>query len=77
MGVFEYLGVLISVIMGLGVTHLATGASKLIHNRDSVKFYLPHALWTVNVLIFILLIRRMPTCGRFRRSTFCSSGSST
>ncbi len=56
MGVFEYLGVLISVIMGLGVTHLATGASKLIHNRDSVKFYLPHALWTINVLIFILLI---------------------
>ena len=29
MGIFEYLGVLISVIMGLGITHLATGAAFL------------------------------------------------
>ncbi|MFK8031659.1 MAG: hypothetical protein AB8G18_15590 [Gammaproteobacteria bacterium] len=56
MGVFEYIGVLISVIMGLGITHLATGATKLIQHRDQVKFYLPHALWTVNILVFILLI---------------------
>lgn len=56
MGVFEYIGVLISVIMGLGITHLATGATKLIQHRDKVRFCLPHALWTVNVLIYILLI---------------------
>jgi len=40
-GVFEYIGVLISVIMGLAITHLAVGASKLC---------LPHALWTINVI---------------------------
>ena len=56
MGIFEYIGVLISVIMGLGITHLATGATKLIQHRDEVKFYLPHMLWTVNILLFILLI---------------------
>lgn len=56
MGVFEYIGVLISVIMGLGITHLAIGASKLVQNRDEVRLYLPHALWTVNVLIYILLM---------------------
>jgi len=56
MGVFEYIGVLVSVIMGLGITHLATGATKLIQHRDQVKFYLPHTLWTVNALVFILLI---------------------
>lgn len=56
MGVFEYIGVLVSVIMGLGITHLATGATKLIQNRDNVRFYLPHTIWTVNVLIYILLI---------------------
>ncbi len=56
MGVFEYLGVLISVIMGLGITHLATGASKLIQNRETVRFYIPHALWTINVLVYILLV---------------------
>ena len=56
MGIFEYLGVLISVIMGLGITHLATGAAKLIQHRDSVRLYLPHSIWTINVLLFILLI---------------------
>ena len=34
MGIFEYLGVLISVIMGLGITHPAIGASKLVQHRD-------------------------------------------
>jgi hypothetical protein len=56
MGVFEYIGVLISVIMGLGITHLATGATKLIQHRDEVRFYLPHMIWTLNILIYILLI---------------------
>jgi len=56
MGIFEYLGVLISVIMGLGITHLATGATKLIQHRDEARFYLPHALWPINILVYILLI---------------------
>ena len=56
MGVFEYIGVLTSVIMGLGITHLATGATKLIQNRDEVRFYWPHAMWTVNILVYILLV---------------------
>lgn len=56
MSVFEYIGVLVSVIMGLGITHLATGTSKLIQHRYEVRLYLPHMLWTLNILIFILLI---------------------
>jgi len=44
MGVFEYIGVLVSVIMGLGITHLATGTSKLIQHRSEVRLYLPHML---------------------------------
>lgn len=56
MGVFEYIGVLTSVIMGLGITHPATGATKLIQHCGEVRFYWPHALWTVNILIYILLV---------------------
>ena len=56
MGVFEYIGVLISVIMGLAITHLAVGASKLIQNRETTRLCLPHALWTINVLLYILMI---------------------
>ena len=56
MGVFEYIVVLVSVIMGLGITHLATGTSKIVQHRDSVRFYLPHTVWTINILIYILMI---------------------
>lgn len=54
--VFEYIGVLISVIMGLAITHLGVGATKLIQHRDTARFSLLHALWTVNVLLYILMI---------------------
>ena len=33
MGVFEYIGVLVSVIMGLGITHLAMAATGLVTRR--------------------------------------------
>lgn len=56
MGVFEYIGILISVIMGLGITHLAVGASKMIQNRETTRLCLPHALWTLNILLYILMI---------------------
>jgi hypothetical protein len=56
MGIFEYLGVLISVIMGLGITHLAVGASKLVQNRDRCKPYITHSLWSLAVLLYILIV---------------------
>lgn len=56
MGIFEYLGVLISVIMGLGITHLAVGASKLVQNRDRCKPSLTHGLWTVLMLLYIVIV---------------------
>lgn len=56
MGVFEYLGVLLSVIMGLGVTHLLAGLSKAIHHRKTLSFYWVHTLWTVNILIYVVII---------------------
>jgi len=56
MGIFEYLGVLISVILGLGITHLAVGASKLVQYRDQCKPYVPHSLWAIAILVYILII---------------------
>jgi hypothetical protein len=56
MGVFEYLGVILSVIMGLGVTHILVGLSKTIHHRKTIKFYWVQALWAFNVLIYIVTI---------------------
>ncbi|MDX1405458.1 MAG: hypothetical protein R3192_13010 [Woeseiaceae bacterium] len=56
MGVFEYLGVILSVIMGLGVTHILAGLSKTIHHRKTVTTYWVQALWAINVLIYIVTI---------------------
>jgi hypothetical protein len=51
---FEYLGILIAVILGLALTHLVRGLSKLIHTRRTAKIWWPHILWTINILIFVL-----------------------
>jgi hypothetical protein len=56
MGVFEYLGVILSVIMGLGVTHILAGISKMIHQSKTVKPYWVQALWAFNVLLYIVTI---------------------
>lgn len=56
MGVFEYLGVILSVIMGLGLTHILVGISKTIHHRKTVKAYWVHSLWAFNVLVYIVAI---------------------
>lgn len=56
MGVFEYLGVILSVVMGLGVTHILAGISKTIHHRTTVKLYWVQALWSINILIYIVTI---------------------
>jgi hypothetical protein len=56
MAVFDYLGVMLSVIMGLGVTHLLAGLSKAVHHRKTVTFSWIHALWTLNILIYIVII---------------------
>jgi len=54
--VFEYLSVLVSVILGLGITHLLAGTSKMIHHRNTMRLFWPHIVWTVNLLILILAI---------------------
>ena len=51
---FSYLGVLISIILGLAITHLVVGLSKLIQLRHTVKPYWVQILWTLNILIYVL-----------------------
>ncbi len=56
MTLFEYLSVFLSVIMGLGVTHILVGFSKTIHYRKTLKLNWVHTLWAINILIYILII---------------------
>ena len=54
MQAFEYLGVLVSVVIGLAMTHLVVGVVRLIQSRKSTLVYWVHLLWVVNVLYWLL-----------------------
>lgn len=54
MEAFEYLSVLISIILGLALTQLLTGAGRLIRIRDRVAFFTPVAIW-MGVLFIIIV----------------------
>ena len=45
MGMFDYVMVLASVIIGLGVTHLLTGVAGIIQHPQRAKIYWVHLLW--------------------------------
>lgn len=49
---FEYVSILISIILGLGMTQLLASFSNLLYNFRKIKFYWPHTLW----IIFILFL---------------------
>lgn len=48
---FEYLSVLISIILGLGISHLLTSAARLIQRRQRVRFYAPTLLWMATLFL--------------------------
>ena len=48
---FSYLSVLISIILGLGITQLVTGLGRLIQARDRVKLYAPTLAWVTLLLV--------------------------
>ncbi len=52
---FEYVSVLISIILGLGITQIMSGVADLVHQWDRVKLYWPHILWII--LVFVMQIQ--------------------
>lgn len=51
MDAFSYLSVLLSIIIGLGMTQVLTAAGGLIRYRKHVRFYWPPLLWAITVLV--------------------------
>ena len=45
MTIFEYILVLLSMVLGLAVTQLASGVGELLRSRHRVTWSLPYALW--------------------------------
>lgn len=49
---FEYVSVLISIILGLGITVLLTGLADIIRNWKTVQVYWPFMIWIL--IVFVL-----------------------
>jgi len=51
---FEYVSILISIILGLGITHLLTALSEILYQPKHLKFYWPHAIWVYFILFLFI-----------------------
>jgi hypothetical protein len=47
---FEYISILVSIILGLGITQILTSFSDLLYHSRRVKMYWPHVAWTIFIL---------------------------
>jgi hypothetical protein len=52
---FEFVSVLMSIVVGLGITRLLAAVSSLIEHRSSIRFDFVSLAWTVNVLQYLLI----------------------
>lgn len=55
-GVFSYLSVLVSIVLGLGIAHLLGSIIRLIVHRARIVFYWPSVIWVINLLLIMLLV---------------------
>jgi len=56
MGLFEFIMVLLSIIVGLGIAELLTGVANTLQNRHTVRVYWVHAALTA--AIFLALVQQ-------------------
>lgn len=54
MSSFEYIFTLLSIIIGLGITHLLVGIGRLINNPKGVKIYWVHIVWTIRIFTSLI-----------------------
>jgi hypothetical protein len=51
---FEYLSVLIAIIVGIGFTHLLLSIGRILGETKSLNVTLVHMIWTANILIMLV-----------------------
>ena len=47
---FEYITILISIILGLGITQILASVADVFHSFKKVKLYIPHTIWVIIIL---------------------------
>ena len=55
MSTFEFISVLLSIVVGLGLTRLLTGVGRALETRRNLRFYWVQGVWVVNLgLLFVI-----------------------
>src|SRR5882724_8970253 len=55
MAAFEYLSVLISIILALGMTRVLAGIGEMLQARSRRRIYWVHAVWIVNLFLYLVI----------------------
>jgi len=55
MASFDYITMLTSVVLALGIVRILMGAGKMVQLRGSIRIYWVHLLWMANVFLWLLL----------------------
>jgi hypothetical protein len=55
MSEFEFVAVLISMVVGLGITQLLRGVAQAVHDRGAAKLDSAHLAWTASVFLVMVL----------------------
>lgn len=55
MSEFEYLSVLVSIIIGLGLTQILSGVARSVHRRRSIELDPIHSVWSASTFLMLIL----------------------
>jgi hypothetical protein len=55
MGAFEYLSVLISIILALGMTRVLAGVGEMLQARSHRRIYWVHAIWIIKLFLYLVI----------------------
>ena len=55
MGAFEYLSVLISIILALGMTRVLGGVGEMLQARSLRRLYWVHTIWIINLFLYLVI----------------------
>jgi hypothetical protein len=55
MAAFEYLSVLISIILALGMTRVLAGVGEMLQARSRRHIYWVHTIWIINLFLYLVI----------------------
>src|SRR5204863_749369 len=55
MNAFEYLSVLISIILALGMTRVLAGVGEMLQARSHRRLYWVHLFWVLNLFLYLVV----------------------